>query len=74
MPVYEYLCPTCKSRFDVLRPISRMNDETCCPECETRAEKQLSVFSAMIMGGDGAMLPMAGGGGCGCGGNCACGM
>jgi putative FmdB family regulatory protein len=75
MPVYEYTCPSCKAGFELLRPITKMNDRAACPECATDADRKLSVFSAMIMGSDGAMLPMAGGGGgCGCGGNCACAM
>jgi hypothetical protein len=52
--------------------MTKMNDKVACPDCESTASRKLSVFAAMSMGSDGAMLPMAGGGGCGCGGNCAC--
>lgn len=74
MPVYEYTCPRCKADFEVLRPIHRMAEAVTCPTCAATADRRLSVFAATTVGSDGAMLPMAGGGGCGCGGNCACSM
>lgn len=78
MPVYEYLCPSCKTDFELLRPITRMTDEARCPECETPSNKKLSVFAPVVMSLE--MLPMGGacdggacgdmGGGC-CGGACS---
>ena len=33
MPVYEYVCTTCRTRFEKLRPMSNMDDEVPCPDC-----------------------------------------
>ncbi len=73
MPVYEYVCPSCKTDFELLRPITKMDEAAKCPDCEVISDRKLSVFASMLMGSDGAMLPMAGGGGGGCcGGGCGC--
>ncbi len=76
MPVYEFFCPTCKSSFEVLRPMREYDHDADCPACATRARKTLSVFAAITTrsGVDGMeMLPMCeaeGGGGACCGGAC----
>lgn len=67
MPVYEYLCPPCDTRFE--RYVQRFGDPVECPEChETQqVERQLSTF-AMAGSSSG---PGASPGGC-CGGGCGC--
>ena len=73
MPVYEYYCPSCKSRFDLLRPMTQMNAQAPCPECDTPSKKLLSVFVAVRRDSDGFVSTLSeGGGGCACGGNCSC--
>ena len=74
MPIYEFTCTTCGARFERLRPISRMDDDAPCPECDGESKRELSVFAAYSSGADGEMSAVAGGGGCGgCGpGGCAC--
>lgn len=75
MPVYEYFCPTCKSRFDLLRSMGQMQDLAQCPECDTPSRKVLSVFAAVSRNAEGFDMPLGdrfGGGGCACGGNCSC--
>ena len=74
MPVYEYHCPSCKSRFQMLRPMAQAEQMAECPECDTASVRTLSVFAAVSRSAEGYSLPLAGGGGCGCGGNCACSM
>lgn len=77
MPIYEYACKTCDHRFDLLRPMSRMDADAPCPQCDGESERQLSVFAAFSSGGNGERSAVAGaGGGCGgCGpGGCACSM
>jgi len=76
MPIYEYACTTCAHRFDRLRPMSRMDDEAVCPECDGDSSRQLSVFAAFSSSADGDSGAIAGAGGCGgCGpGGCACSM
>ncbi len=49
MPIYEYLCEDCGTRFEKL---VRNGDSTVCPSCgETHLETQLSTFSAHAGGG-----------------------
>ena len=75
MPIYEYRCGSCGTFFDRLKPMSRMDDEAPCPECDGESSRQISVFAAFSgSNGDGGAIAGAGGcGGCGPGG-CACAM
>ena len=79
MPIYEYRCGSCRTVFDRLRPMSRMDDEALCPECDGESSRQMSVFAAFSGsngdgdGGGGAIAGMGGCGGCGPSG-CACSM
>jgi putative FmdB family regulatory protein len=44
MPLYEYVCQSCESRFEKL--VRRFGDEVACPTCASGAvDKQLSVFA-----------------------------
>ncbi|GEM_PF-172296 len=85
MPVYEYFCPSCKSRFDQLRPMSAMDNVARCIECDTLSRRVISLFavvntkgsddhSEMYSGMPFGDIPMAERGGCACGGSCACSM
>ena len=53
MPIYEYHCPKCESKFELLRSMSKMDDAANCPKCEGSSERILSRFSAFSkdMGG-----------------------
>lgn len=43
MPLYEYKCPRCGTRFEILRGISSGNEPVACPKCgEDKPEKLLS--------------------------------
>ncbi|MBU0495093.1 MAG: zinc ribbon domain-containing protein [Chloroflexi bacterium] len=47
MPVYEYVCPDCGCKFELLRPMSRRDQTTTCPQCGgSQAGRQLSRFVA----------------------------
>jgi len=46
--VYEYVCPQCKKQFEVRRPISRADEVTACPDCDTQAEKLVSNFAPKV--------------------------
>ncbi len=73
MPVYEYLCTTCRSRFEKLRSMDTFQETIPCPDCGTPAARALSVFAAFTRGANGEMEAMFGGGcACGAGGACAC--
>lgn len=46
MPIYEYCCPKCGEKGEILVRSSEW-DQARCPECDARGlEKQLSVFAA----------------------------
>lgn len=64
MPVYEYYCQSCKQRFELLRPVSRMDDPAACPEGHERGERVLSTFAAFTQG-DGGESATLGGNSCG---------
>lgn len=72
MPLYEYVCNDCETRFEVLRPVSRMDDQADCPRGHLSARRVLSAFATMTRDEYASPEPAAGGG---CGGgctNCAC--
>lgn len=71
MPLYEYVCERCNTRFEALRPASRMDDPALCPGGHKGAKRVLSTFATVS--GDSQATPDPGGGcGGGCSG-CACG-
>ena len=73
MAIYEYYCPTCRTKFEQRRPMSQAAVATKC-DSGHKAERTISAF-AMSRTGGGVMMedaPMGGGGCCG-GGGCACG-
>ena len=53
MPIYEYRCRKCDSKFELLRGISASDEDIECPECgEKAAERIFSVFSGKSSGAD----------------------
>ena len=70
MPLYEYRCPTCRSTFELLRPMRRSSEPASCPRGHGGATRTISLIAARTR--DGEQAP--GGGGCACGsGACGCG-
>ncbi|MFC1998066.1 zinc ribbon domain-containing protein [Chloroflexota bacterium] len=53
MPIYEYYCPKCASKFELLRSMSKMDDDASCPKCKGSSKRALSRFSAFSKGGGG---------------------
>jgi len=73
MPVYEYYCARCASRFELLRSMQRADEPARCPAGHRGAARTLSLFATVSKGAGGAPEPMSGGG-CACGGGgCGCG-
>jgi putative FmdB family regulatory protein len=71
MPMYEYYCSACRTRFEKLVRVAGDAAHAACPECgRADAPRVLSTFAAVRGGSDGAALASVGGG-C-CGGGCGC--
>jgi putative FmdB family regulatory protein len=76
MPLYEYRCDNCATRFEVLRPMSQADQSAVCPFCaETRGRRLISLFAAVSKdaGGGSRLVASSGASGCGscAGGHCA---
>ena len=77
MPVYEYYCPPCSSRFEVLRAISEMDAPAVCPDGHTTSDRVLSLFApfAKSTRGDAALATLEAPtavDACCAGGSCSC--
>ena len=76
MPLYEYHCTKCASKYELLRPMNRADEPGTCPKGHSGGARTLSMFAAVSKNASGGFEPMpsGGGGGCGCGGGgCGCG-
>jgi putative FmdB family regulatory protein len=52
VPLYEYRCRTCGSRFEVLRRVGQDASGLVCPDCgRTEVEKEHSTFAGSVAGG-----------------------
>jgi len=76
MPIYEYVCTTCRSRFEKIRSMEASHEMSPCPDCSSPAARALSVFAAFAKSPGGEMVPVGGGdiGGCADGCGCSAGM
>ena len=59
MPLYEYYCPVCESRFELLRSMSRSDEPATCPSGHEGTERVISVFSALTKSADGEVSSVA---------------
>lgn len=46
MAVYEYLCPSCRKEFELMRPMSESKKPAKCPKCGSKAQKLMSGFGS----------------------------
>ncbi len=52
MPLYEYRCASCGSRFEVLQRVGQGGTGVLCPKCgRSEVEKQFSTFAGSASGG-----------------------
>lgn len=73
MPIYEYICDSCDTRFEKI--VINKQQEIACPKCASKkATIQLSVFATSNGNGGSGSAPtsFSGGGGSCCGGGCGC--
>ena len=62
MPIYEYRCPTCDVKFELMRPMSRADEPASCPHGHGEARRLVSVFASFTRDASGDMEPIAGSG------------
>lgn len=75
MPVYEYLCRTCDTRFEARRSMTDSAAPIDCPDGHPETTRMLSVFASVgrsVAGSGVGPAPMGGPVGGGCGAGCAC--
>ena len=75
MPLYEYYCADCQTKFDALRPMNKADAAIQCKNCESmRTSRALSLFATFSKSHSEPQSVPSGsgfGGGC-CGGACGC--
>jgi len=62
MPIYEYICFDCGSKFELLRSFREADEECYCPRCHHHAERVVSVCASFSKDGNGESVPVAGAG------------
>jgi putative FmdB family regulatory protein len=60
MPIYEYVCRKCDSKFELMRPFSLSDAPASCPTCKKTAEKLLSTFACFSVSDGGSATPVGG--------------
>ena len=45
MPIYEFYCENCQAEYELIRPVSRMDEPAPCASCGSNGRRQLSYFS-----------------------------
>jgi putative FmdB family regulatory protein len=46
MAVYEFVCPKCGRKFELMRPMSEAKKPAKCPKCGSKAQKLISSFGS----------------------------
>ena len=64
MPIYEYVCSKCGSKFELLRRLSQASEDAPCPECQSTAKRIMSTFAACSRSSDGFSTPISGSSSC----------
>ena len=67
MPIYEYACRSCDSKFEMMRPFSQSDSPAACPTCKKPAKKLMSTFASFTISEGGTATPVAGTSSCSCG-------
>ena len=69
MPLYEYCCLDCETRFDALRSMSAADKPISCPKCgQEHARRAISLFAAIsssgVIAGNGGSCAQCASGNC----------
>ncbi len=60
MPIYEYVCSNCNSKFELLRRFSQASEAASCPRCHQSAKRVLSIFACFSTDKSGVPSPVGG--------------
>ncbi len=60
MPIYEYFCPQCNLKFELLRPLNQSDEIASCPRCHNGAKRMLSSFAFSSKGAEESPTPISG--------------
>lgn len=63
MPIYEYICPKCNNKFELLCSIAKAEEDAHCPKCKTPSKRAISRFVSRAKDDLGYLSSMAGSGG-----------
>lgn len=77
MPIFEYKCSDCNTKFEILHKSTSNLEEVVCPKCGSKEYKKLlSAFSASVSKDFSYNAPSCASGACGMaeGGGCSSGM
>ncbi|MCL2706717.1 MAG: zinc ribbon domain-containing protein [Dehalococcoidia bacterium] len=66
MPIYEYNCPVCHLKFDMLRRMSQSDEKADCPKCGHQSGRAVSLFSCFAKDDAGFTAPVGGNSCSGC--------
>lgn len=73
MPIFEYRCEPCETKFESF--VMSSGEHVTCPSCQGEVKKLMSTFASVVPGGHKsaasgapapASKPSGHGGGCGC--------
>ena len=67
MPIYEYQCPECNSKFELLCRMSESDDAAECPDCKGSAKRTIAAFCCRTKNGPSGEVSSIDGGGSSCG-------
>jgi putative FmdB family regulatory protein len=62
MPIYEYVCQSCKKEFEAIRPMSDKDKKIECEKCGSKKTKRK--LAVVAKNGGGATSAASGNGGC----------
>lgn len=60
MPLYEYLCPRCELKFELLRKVSQSDEGASCPRCRNSAGRVPSTFASFSRDDSGVTTSLGG--------------
>ena len=60
MPVYEYYCSACHTKFDALRSMAALNDPQACAECGATEHVNRTLTTFVRLGGSSSPDPEVG--------------